>query len=79
NSWYLGANIPGRPRVFMPFLGGFAGYRQIITEVAESGYKGFVMCDNNAAPRSKEPAEPETRLPSSKSNSLSHSSIGDVL
>ncbi|EME19880.1 flavin-containing monooxygenase [Rhodococcus triatomae] len=41
NSWYLGANIPGRPRVFMPFLGGFSTYREIIAEVAESGYKGF--------------------------------------
>ncbi|MBM4728243.1 cyclohexanone monooxygenase [Prescottella equi] len=45
NSWYLGANIPGRPRVFMPFLGGFAGYRQIITEVADSGYKGFAILE----------------------------------
>ncbi|MFD4294978.1 flavin-containing monooxygenase [Rhodococcus sp. NPDC058505] len=43
NSWYLGANIPGRPRVFMPFLGGFSAYREIITEVAESGYKGFAI------------------------------------
>ncbi|MGW0043031.1 flavin-containing monooxygenase [Rhodococcus sp. NPDC003348] len=43
NSWYLGANIPGRPRVFMPFLGGFSAYREIIGEVAESGYKGFVI------------------------------------
>ncbi|MDG3011893.1 NAD(P)/FAD-dependent oxidoreductase [Rhodococcus sp. D2-41] len=43
NSWYLGANIPGRPRVFMPFLGGFSAYRDIITEVAESGYKGFAV------------------------------------
>ncbi|WP_060650836.1 flavin-containing monooxygenase [Rhodococcus pyridinivorans] len=43
NSWYLGANIPGRPRVFMPFLGGFGVYREIITEVAESGFKGFAI------------------------------------
>nr|4AP1_A Chain A, STEROID MONOOXYGENASE [Rhodococcus rhodochrous] len=45
NSWYLGANIPGRPRVFMPFLGGFGVYREIITEVAESGYKGFAILE----------------------------------
>lgn len=45
NSWYLGANIPGRPRVFMPFLGGFSAYREIITEVAESGYKGFAILE----------------------------------
>ncbi|WP_277831638.1 flavin-containing monooxygenase [Speluncibacter jeojiensis] len=43
NSWYLGANIPGRPRVFMPFAGGFSTYREIITGIAESGYKGFAI------------------------------------
>jgi len=41
NSWYLGANVAGKPRVFMPFVGGFGGYRQIITDVAAAGYKGF--------------------------------------
>ncbi|WP_137723983.1 flavin-containing monooxygenase [Prescottella subtropica] len=43
NSWYLGANIPGRPRVFMPFIGGLAAYSAIIAEVAEVGYKGFTI------------------------------------
>src|SRR5690625_820826 len=33
NSWYLGANIAGRPRVFMPFVGGFGAYGQIIADV----------------------------------------------
>ncbi|MFI2410613.1 flavin-containing monooxygenase [Streptomyces sp. NPDC018947] len=41
DSWYLGANIPGKPRVFMPYVGGFGVYGQIIAEVAASGYKGF--------------------------------------
>ncbi|MFF2508184.1 flavin-containing monooxygenase [Streptomyces sp. NPDC058067] len=41
DSWYLGANIPGKPRVFMPYVGGFGAYGQIIKEVADSGYKGF--------------------------------------
>ncbi|NBE52587.1 flavin-containing monooxygenase [Streptomyces boluensis] len=41
DSWYLGANIPGKPRVFMPFVGGFGVYGEIIAEVAASGYKGF--------------------------------------
>ncbi|MFF2084228.1 flavin-containing monooxygenase [Nocardia sp. NPDC058176] len=41
NSWYLGANIAGRPRVFMPFVGGFGVYGQIIAEVAAAQYKGF--------------------------------------
>jgi cation diffusion facilitator CzcD-associated flavoprotein CzcO len=41
NSWYMGANIPGKPTVFMPFVGGFGAYGQIIAEVAAAGYKGF--------------------------------------
>jgi cation diffusion facilitator CzcD-associated flavoprotein CzcO len=43
NSWYLGANIPGKPRVFMLFIGGFAAYNDICAEVAEAGYKGFAL------------------------------------
>ena len=41
NSWYMGANIPGKPRVFMPYVGGFATYRQKCMEVVERGYEGF--------------------------------------
>lgn len=41
NSWYLGANVPGKPRVFMPYLGGVGRYRQICAEVAADGYRGF--------------------------------------
>lgn len=41
NSWYLGANIPGKPRVFLPYAGGLARYRQICAEVADRGYEGF--------------------------------------
>lgn len=41
NSWYLGANVPGKPRVFMLFIGGFAVYNDICAEVAAAGYKGF--------------------------------------
>ena len=41
NSWYLGANVPGKPRVFMLFIGGFAAYNDICAEVADAGYKGF--------------------------------------
>ncbi len=43
NSWYVGANIPGKPRVFMPYVGGFAGYKQKCDEVAANGYDGFVL------------------------------------
>ena len=40
-SWYMGANVPGKPRVFMPFLGGLGVYRRHCAEVAEDGYRGF--------------------------------------
>jgi cyclohexanone monooxygenase len=41
NSWYMGANVPGKPRQFMLFIGGFAAYLDICDEVAAAGYKGF--------------------------------------
>ena len=43
NSWYLGANIPGKPRVFMPYVGGLGNYRKKCNEVADTGYKGFIL------------------------------------
>ena len=43
NSWYLGANIPGKKRVFMPYVGGFAPYREHCEEVAAEGYRGFAF------------------------------------
>ncbi|MGX9428066.1 MULTISPECIES: flavin-containing monooxygenase [Bradyrhizobium] len=43
NSWYMGANIPGKPRIFMPYIGGVGPYRQICNEVAAKGYDGFAM------------------------------------
>ena len=41
HSWYLGANVPGKPRVFMPYAGGMARYRAICDEVAAKDYPGF--------------------------------------
>jgi cyclohexanone monooxygenase len=41
NSWYLGANIPGKPRQFGVYLGGFGAYKQRCDSVAERGYEGF--------------------------------------
>jgi len=41
NSWYLGANVPGKPRVFMPYLGGLGTYRAKCAEVAAASYEGF--------------------------------------
>ncbi len=42
-SWYIGANIPGKPRVFMPYIGGVGVYRKKCDEVAQSGYGGFAL------------------------------------
>jgi cyclohexanone monooxygenase len=43
NSWYVGANVPGKPRIFMPYVGGVHTYRGICKEVAERGYAGFAI------------------------------------
>jgi cyclohexanone monooxygenase len=42
-SWYMGANIEGKPRVFMPYIGGVGAYRQTCDEVAAKGYEGFEL------------------------------------
>jgi cyclohexanone monooxygenase len=39
----MGANIPGKPRIFMPYIGGVGAYRQICNDVAAKGYQGFRM------------------------------------
>ncbi len=43
NSWYVGANIPGKPRVFMPYVGGFHVYKKRCDAVARSGYEGLKL------------------------------------
>ena len=43
NSWYVGANIPGKPRVFMPYVGGVGAYRQKCDAVAANDYEGFCL------------------------------------
>jgi cation diffusion facilitator CzcD-associated flavoprotein CzcO len=43
SSWYLGANIPGKPRVFMPYAGGMAHYRKICADIAARNYAGFEL------------------------------------
>jgi cyclohexanone monooxygenase len=42
-SWYMGANIPGKPRVFLPFVGGVGTFRKICDDVAANGYEGFAF------------------------------------
>jgi cyclohexanone monooxygenase len=54
SSWYVGTNIPGRPRVFMPYIGGFPVYVQKCNAVMNSGFDGFVLKGSrgsNATPR----------------------------
>lgn len=51
-SYYLGAEMPGKPRVFMPYSGGVRGYRRILEKTAANGYDGFEL---GHAPASAEP------------------------
>ena len=53
NSWYVGANVPGKPRVFTPYVGGVGPYRETCDGIAANGYEGFAM--------SKSPHTPETK------------------
>lgn len=43
NSWYLGANVPGKPRVFMPYVGGVGPYREVCNDVVANDYRGFAL------------------------------------
>jgi cyclohexanone monooxygenase len=40
-SWYLGANVPGKPRVFLPYVDGFSTYSRTCEDIAAAGYRGF--------------------------------------
>ena len=50
NSWYLGANVPGKPRVFMPYVGGVGTYAERCQQVAAGGYEGFTLTAAARAP-----------------------------
>ncbi|WP_219996129.1 flavin-containing monooxygenase [Nocardioides humi] len=50
SSWYVGANVPGKPRVFMLYLGGVGHYRDVCDQVAADDYAGFTL------DRAKDPA-----------------------
>jgi cation diffusion facilitator CzcD-associated flavoprotein CzcO/acetyl esterase/lipase len=43
NSWYMGANVPGKPRVFLPYIGGVGAYRQACDDVVAQDYLGFTL------------------------------------
>jgi cyclohexanone monooxygenase len=49
NSWYMGANIPGKPRLFMPYIGGVGRYRRICEKIVAEGYRGFRFQAKSAA------------------------------
>ena len=43
HSWYLGANIPGKPQVFMPYAGGLPVYKEICDKIKDNNYEGFIL------------------------------------
>jgi cyclohexanone monooxygenase len=52
NSFYNGAEIAGKPRVFMPYSGGVRQYRRLLQQCAAEGYKGFVLrAASDSSPR----------------------------
>ena len=48
DSWYMGANVPGKPRVFMAYIGGVGTYRMICDSIAATGYDGFKLATSKA-------------------------------
>ena len=48
-SWYMGANVPGKPRVFLPYIGGVGAYRDICDEVAADDFRGFRIAARTTA------------------------------
>jgi cyclohexanone monooxygenase len=46
-TWYMGANIPGKPQVFLPYLGGLGPYRKKCDEVAANDYEGFAFTNQD--------------------------------
>jgi cyclohexanone monooxygenase len=62
DTWYMGANIPGKPRVFMPYLGFVGPYRQRCDEIADKDYEGFVFdgaCITEGAWTGPSPVDPK--------------------
>jgi cyclohexanone monooxygenase len=55
-SWYMGANIPGKPRLFLPYIGGVGNYRDRCAAVAADGYQGFAVSGGQPGSRAGEPA-----------------------
>jgi cyclohexanone monooxygenase len=49
DSYYNGAEVAGKPKVFMPYSGGVRGYRRILQKCAQEGYSGFALRQQPAA------------------------------
>ena len=58
-SWYMGANIPGKPRVFLPYVGGFQNYSRICEEIVADGYRGFRLAATGRAMSPHQVVEPQ--------------------
>ena len=52
NSWYMGSNVPGKPRMLMPYIGGVGVYRQECDDIVADNYRGFVIRDAAKSARS---------------------------
>ena len=57
NSWYVGANIPGKPRIFMPYVGGMEAYKKKCDDVVANGYEGFHLVKATPGSPSESPSE----------------------
>jgi len=55
NSWYIGANVPGKPRVFLMYIGGFDRYVDRCEAIVQDNYSGFVFSPDggSASPRAQ--------------------------
>jgi cyclohexanone monooxygenase len=49
DSWYMGSNVPGKPRVFMAYIGGMGAYREKCDEIAAKGYDGFALTPESSS------------------------------
>jgi cyclohexanone monooxygenase len=56
-SWYMGANIPGKPRIFLPYIGGVGNYRDRCAAVAANGYEGFTVSGERSGDHGARPGD----------------------
>ncbi len=65
NSWYMGANVPGKPRVVLPYVGGVDRYRSICADVVERDYLGFTLEGRGTTERRDgviQPVQPDVQI-----------------